>query len=149
MIIDTLACNYQETSLSTLESFYFPSDADDVQNYGQELIDWISGIRKQLIQVKAETARILRDKENGSEIPKDSSPNDFPSYEQRLKKIYHSTVKLECWLKIKYKPGLSSLSNPRPALAPLPSTLAGRILHPKPNDGTALTERLDKVSFKS
>lgn len=127
--------NYDETSLSTLKCFYVPGDAQDIANYGQGLIDWISAIRKHLIHLKVETTKIMR-KDKGhwdSDISED--------YAHRLTTIYHSTSKLEYWLKIKYKP----LSNPRRALVPsviLPD------LGFKPNDGPALTERLDKASLK-
>ena len=122
-ILGTLVSKYQETPLSILECFYFPGDAEDVENYGQALMDWTSDIRKHLIQLKAETAKMLRDKENDPEIL---------IYEQRLKNIYDSVVKFEHRLKIKYKPSI-----PRQDLAP-----------PKPNDSVSLTERLDGVSLK-
>ena len=153
-IMDNLVCKYQETPLSVLECFYFPGDAEDVANYGQALIDWTSDIRKHLIQLKAETAKILRDKEKDSQIPKDRLLSDFLTYEQRLKNIYHSVVKFEHCLKIKYKPAPLPLSNPRQDLVPSSPSAAqvipdtGRISRPKPNDGIALTERLDKVSLK-
>lgn len=151
-ILDHLVCQYQETSLSALEGFYFPGDAEDVANYGQELIDWVSDIRKHLIQLKAETTKMLRDTENDSEILKESLLPDFLSYEQRLKSIYHSVVKFEQWLKIKPKSVLLPLSNPRQALVPPPSHLkilpdSGRNSHPEVNDSTALTKRLDNVSL--
>ncbi|KAF8812525.1 hypothetical protein BYT27DRAFT_7252046 [Phlegmacium glaucopus] len=145
--LDHLVCKYQETSLSTLECFYPPGDAEDVANYGQELIDWISDMRKHLIQLKVETAKILRDKENTSEI---SSPlPDFLSYEQRLKNIYHSVVKFEQLLKIKSKPALLPLSNPPEAWVPPPSLSqilpeTRRNSNPIPH-GVALTERLDRI----
>lgn len=142
-ILDNLVCKYHETPLSILECFYFPGDAEDVANYGQALIDWTSDIRKHLIQLKAETTKMLRDKEKDSEIPKDRLLSDFLTYEQRLKNIYHSVVKFECWLKIKYKPVPLPLSNSRQEF--VPSSPSAR---PKPNDGVALTERLDKVSLK-
>jgi hypothetical protein len=118
-----------------------------VSNYGQALIDWTSDIRKHLIQLKAETAKMLRDKEKDSNILKDA---DFLTYEQRLKKIYHSVVKFEYWLKIKFKPAPSLLlSYPRRDLVPSsPSSAVQDIIdisRRKPNDGVALTERLDRV----
>ena len=117
-------------------------------------MDWTSDIRKHLIQLKAETARMLRNKEKESEIPKDWLLSEFLTYEQRLKNIYHSVVKFENWLEIKYKPAPLPLSNPRQDLIPsspsavqvIPDT--GRISRPKPNDSVSLTERLDKVSLK-
>ena len=154
-ILDTLVCKYQETPLSILECFYLPGDAEDVANYGQALIDWTSDIRKHLIQLKAETAKMLRDKEKEKEsgIPKDQLLSDFLTYEQRLKNIYHSVVKFEYRLKIRYKPAPLPLSNLRQDLVPsspsgqaIPDTR--RISRPKPNDGVPLTERLDKVSLK-
>jgi len=150
-ILDHLVYKYQETPLSTLEGFYSPGDAQDVANYGQELIDWTSDIRKHLIQLKAETTRMLRDKTRDSEMPNGSSLSGFPSYEHRLKKIYHSVVKFEYWLKIKDKPALLSLSKPQQDLESPPSPSAaipdtGRISCPsKPNDSAALTERLEKI----
>jgi hypothetical protein len=113
-------------------------------------MDWTSDIRKHLIQLKTETTKILRDKEKDSEIPKDWLLSEFLTYEQRLKNIYHSVVKFEYWLKIKYKPAAARqdlvLSSPS-AVQVIPDT--GRISCPKPNDGdVALTERLDKVSIK-
>ena len=152
-VLDDLVCKYQETPLSTLECFYFPGDAEDVTNYGQALMDWTSDIRKHLIQLKAETTRMLRDKEKESEIPKDWLLSEFLTYEQRLKNIYHSVVKFENWLKIKYKPAPLPLSNPQQDMvSSSPSAVqviadTGRISRPKPNDGVTLTERLDKVSF--
>lgn len=94
---------------------------------------------------------MLRDKEK--EIPKDSLLSDFLSYEQRLKKIYRSVVKLESWLKIKYKPALLlPLSKPHDqqdlVSPPSPSAVrsdTGRVSRSKSHDGAALTERLDKV----
>jgi hypothetical protein len=133
-ILDILASKYQETPLSTLECFYFPGDAEDVENYGQALMDWTSDIRKQLIQLKSETAKMLREKEKEkeSELSKDWLLSEFSTYEQRLRNLYRSIVKFEYWLKIKYKP------------APLPSTQQDS----SPNDDVPLTERLDKVSLK-
>ena len=119
-----------------MESFYFPGDAEDVENYGQALMDWTSDIRKHLIQLKAETAKMLRDKEKESEIPKDWLQSEFLTYEQRLKNIYLSLIKFESSLKIKYKP------------APVIPD-AKRISGPTPIDGVSLTERLDKVSLKT
>ena len=115
-------------------------------------MDWTSDIRKHLIQLKAETAKMLRDKEKESEIPKDWLLSEFLTYEQRLKNVYHSVVKFEYWLKIKYKP--APLPNPRQNLVPSSLSAAqvipdsGNISHPIPNDGVSLTERLDKVSLK-
>jgi hypothetical protein len=92
---------------------------------------------------------MLRDREKDSEIAKDFMLPDFSSYEQRLKKIYRSVVKFEYWLKIKYKPASLPTSKPQQDLvSPSPSVIipdTGRISRPKPNDGAALTERLDKV----
>lgn len=142
--MDHLVCEYEETPLSTLECFYSPGDAEDVANYGQELIDWTSNIRKDLILLKAETSKMLRDKD--SEI---LLLPDFSSYEQRLKKIYRSVVKFEYWLKIKHKPAFLPSSKPQQDLvSPSPSAIipdTGRISRPKLNDGATLTERLDKV----
>ena len=156
-ILDHLVSKYQETPLSTIECFYVPGDAKDVANYGQELIDWISDIRKDLIQLKAETTKMLRDKEKDSEIPRNSLLSDFLLYENRLKNVYHSVVKFECCLEIKYKPArpLLPLSNSRQVLVPQPQPRSpsatvlpetGRILRPKPNASAVLTERLDRVS---
>ena len=149
--MDHIVCKYQETSLSTIERLYFPGDAEDVANYGQELIDWISDIRKYLILLKAETRKILRDKEKGSELAKASPFPDFLAYEQRLKNIYHSVVNFEQSLKIKPKPVLLPLSNLRQALV-LPSSSGvqpdtERISRPGLSDDAALTERLDRVSL--
>ena len=149
-ILDDLVCKYQETPLSILECFYFPGDAEEVENYGQALMDWTSDIRKHLIQLKAETTKMLRDKEKDSEIPKDWLLSEFLTYEQRLKHIYHSVVKFEYWLKIKYKPARQDLvlsESSSSAVQVIPDH-TGRIPCPKPNDGVALTERLDKVSIK-
>lgn len=99
-------------------------------------MDWTSDIRKHLIQLKAETAKMLRDKENESEIPKDWLLSEFLTYEQRLKNIYRSVVKLESWLRIKYKP---------PPVLPDTKRTSGTT----PNDGVPLTERLDKVGLRS
>ena len=149
--MDHIVCKYQETSLSTIECFYFPGDAEDVANYGQELIDWISDIRKHLIKLKAETMKILRDKEKGQELAKASPFPDFLAYEQRLKNIYHSVVNFEQSLKIKPKPVLLPLSNLRQALVlPSPSGVqpdTERISRPGLSDDATLTERLDKVSL--
>lgn len=152
-ILDHLVCKYQETPLSVLECFYYPGDAEDVANYGQALMDWTSDIRKHLIQLKAETTKMLRDKEKESEIPKDWLLSEILTYEQRLKNVYHSVVKFENWLKIKYKPAPLPLSNPQQDMVPSsPSAVqatpdTGSISRSKPNDGVALTERLDKVSL--
>ena len=153
-ILDDLVCKYQETPLSTLECFYFPGDAEDVKDYGQALMHWTEDIRKHLIQLNKETTRMLRDKERESEISKDWLLSEILTYEHRLKSIYHSVVKFEYWLKIKYKPAPLTLLNPRQDLVPSSPSLnqvipdTGRISCPKLNDGVALTERLDKVSFK-
>ena len=142
-----MVSKYQETPLSTLESFYFPGDGEDVENYGQALMDWTSDIRKHLIQLKAETVKILRDKEKESEIPKDWLLSEFLTYEQRLKNIYYSIAKFENWLKITYKP--APLRNPPQPSSSCPSAAdTGRTSSLIPNDGVSLTERLDKVSLK-
>jgi hypothetical protein len=112
-------------------------------------MDWTSDIRKHLIQLKAETTKMLRDKEKVSEIPKDWLFSEFLTYEQRLKNIYHSVVKFEYWLKIKYKPARPRqdfvLSSPS-AVQVIPDSDTRTISCP--NDGVALTERLDKVSLR-
>lgn len=140
---------YQETPLSTLEGFYSPGDAEDVAKYGQELIDWTSDIRKHLIRLKADTTKMLWDKQKDSNA-NGSSLSAFPSYEHRLKKVFHSVVKLEYWLKRKDKPALLSFSEPQHDLESPPSPSAvipdsGRVSCPKPNESAALTERLEKV----
>ena len=150
--MDDLVSKYEETQLSTLKHFYIPADAEEVDNYGQALIDWTSSIRKNLIQLKAESAKMIREKEKDSKITKEWLLSEMSTYEQRLRNIYHSVIKFEYWLKIKYKPALLPLSNPGRDLVPSsPSGVqvisdSGRI-SPNSNDDISLTERLDKVSL--
>jgi hypothetical protein len=98
--LDILA-KYQETLLSTLESFYF------LKTLKTTVKLWWIGLQISANILKAETAKVIQDKEKESEIQKDWLLSDFLTYEQRLKNIYYSIVKFESWLKTKIQAGTS------------------------------------------